>query len=166
MITKKICLIGDFAVGKTSLINRFVDNHFSDEYLTTVGVKLDTKQLTLPSDTEIKLVIWDIAGADTLTSAKRSYIDGASGYILVYDLSRPKTLESAINIQASVENALGEVPFVLAGNKSDLESEAGDPPAELQDKSSHYLRTSALSGEGVEQAFIELGDAIVNHAIK
>lgn len=160
MITKKICIIGDFAVGKTSLINRFVDNHFSEEYLTTVGVKLDTKELVTSNGTEIKLVIWDIAGADELTTAKRSYIDGASGYIMVYDLSRPKTLVSATKIQASVEEELGPAPFVLVGNKNDLEIKAPEPDADMIEKSCHQLKTSALTGEGVADIFQALAEAV------
>ncbi len=162
MITKKICIIGDFAVGKTSLINRFVDNHFSEEYLTTVGVKLDTKELVTSNGTDIKLVIWDIAGADELTTAKRSYIDGASGYILVYDLSRPKTLESAKQIHASVVEEIGSVPFVLVGNKNDLQITAPEPDADLVDKSCHQLKTSALTGEGVADTFQALAEAVVS----
>ncbi len=161
MITKKICIIGDFAVGKTSLINRFVDNHFSEEYLTTVGVKLDTKELVTSTGTDIKLVIWDIAGADELTTAKRSYIDGASGYILVYDISRPKTLVSATNLQGSVVEEIGSVPFVLVGNKNDLEAKAPEPDADLIDKSCHQLKTSALTGDGVADVFQALAEAVV-----
>jgi len=162
MLTKKICLVGDFGVGKTSLINRFVNNQFGEEYLTTVGVKLDTKLLKTKDDTEIKLIIWDIAGSDTITPAKRSYIDGASGYIGVYDLTRPKTLLALGNIQETAQEILGAVPFVLAANKDDLDDVAGDPAKDLQAKSSYFIRTSALTGTGVEAAFEALAQAIVD----
>jgi len=162
MLTKKVCLVGDFGVGKTSLINRYVNNQFGEEYLTTVGVKLDTKLLNLKDDTEIKLVIWDIAGSSTLTTAKQTYINGASGYIAVYDLTRPKTLDAVINIQAAAQDLLGEVPFVLAANKDDLDDVAGDPDKELLLRASHFLRTSALTGEGVEDAFQYLAQSIAD----
>lgn len=162
MLTKKICLVGDFGVGKTSLINRFVNNEFGEEYLTTVGVKLDTKLLTTKDDTEVKLIIWDIAGSDTITPAKMSYIDGASGYIAVYDLTRPKTLDALSNIQKTVENKLGPIPYIVAANKDDLDDIAGEPQGEVRDRSSLFLRTSALNGSGVETAFETLAQAIVD----
>lgn len=162
MLTKKICLVGDFGVGKTSLINRYVNNEFGEEYLTTVGVKLDTKLLETKDNTEVKLIIWDIAGSDSITPAKRSYIDGASGYIAVYDLTRPKTLQALKNIQETVEEMLGEVPFIVAANKNDLEDVAGDADGNLLEKSSMFLRTSALTGAGVEAAFETLAQAIVD----
>ncbi len=162
MLTKKICLVGDFGVGKTSLINRFVNNEFGEEYLTTVGVKLDTKVLTTKDNKEIKLIIWDIAGSDTITPAKKSYIDGASGYIAVYDLTRPKTLSALTDIQTTIEDMLGPIPFVLAANKDDLDDVAASPAQDLLEKANYFLRTSALTGAGVEEAFQALAQSVAD----
>ena len=87
MIQKKICMLGAFAVGKTSLVQRFVKSLFSDRYLTTVGVKIDKKIVTV-GDTEVSLVLWDLAGEDEFQSVQTSYLRGASGYLLVIDGTR------------------------------------------------------------------------------
>lgn len=151
-LARKICLLGDFAVGKTSLVRRYVEQQFDDNYLTTVGVKLDTKQVEIPGSRPVKLVIWDMAGASELTEIKTNYLDGASGYILVYDLSRPQTLDSAVRINQQARDKLGDVPCVLVGNKSDLVVDAIHRTAEIPD-ASHTLQTSALTGDGVDEAF-------------
>ena len=93
MSTKKICVLGDFAVGKTSTVARVVHNVFSDKYLTTVGVKIDT-YVYEPEGAgakPMKLVIWDIAGTDRFNAVEYSYLRGASGYLLVVDGTRPDT---------------------------------------------------------------------------
>ena len=88
---KKICLIGDFAVGKTSLVKRYVDQVFSEDYTTTVGVSIVTKEVQLDRDSMVKLIIWDIAGADKLTTVSHAYLQGANGYVLVADGTRRQT---------------------------------------------------------------------------
>jgi len=87
---KKVCLIGDFSVGKTSLVQQYVNQAFSEKYLTTIGVKIDTKLIELEDD-ELKLVLWDVAGRDSLSSINTSYLVGASGIILVLDGTRKET---------------------------------------------------------------------------
>lgn len=87
-LARKICLLGDFAVGKTSLVSRFVRNTFSEKYLTTVGVKVDSRALELADGRALKLVVWDLAGKSELDSMNRSYIRGASGLMLVADGTR------------------------------------------------------------------------------
>ena len=80
-LTKKVCIIGDFAVGKTSTVARCVHNVFSDKYLTTVGVKIDTKEVVLEdSEKTVKMIIWDIAGTDRFSAVEFSYLRGSSGY--------------------------------------------------------------------------------------
>lgn len=164
--TSKICLIGDFSVGKTSLVQRYVTNQFDESYLTTVGVKIDTKFI---DDHDNKLIIWDIAGSSTMDSIKRSYIQGSSGYLLIYDLSRPSTLEAAMELHGHCQAELGAVPFVLIGNKTDL-SIALDKNdlathTHVIEASCSHIQTSALTGEGVEQAFMQLSASIVESRI-
>lgn len=160
MRVRKVCMIGDFAVGKTSLVARFVKSTFGDEYLTTVGVKIDTKAITLPSGDPLKLVLWDIAGKSELTDIDTSYLRDAAGYLLVIDSTRPETFEHAIGLQQTVERQLGPVPFTTLLNKVDLgdQQRLGDEHlSALTSRGWRHRRTSALSGEGVEAAFVQLG---------
>ncbi|MGH8605890.1 MAG: Rab family GTPase, partial [Gammaproteobacteria bacterium] len=98
MLQKKICMLGFFGVGKTSLVRRYVSSVYSDTYLTTVGVKIDKKTVTVREQT-LNLLLWDIAGADDISALRTSYLRGAAGYLLVADGTRPETLESARSMQ-------------------------------------------------------------------
>jgi len=154
-IQKKICMVGAFAVGKTSLVKRFVESIFDERYHTTIGVKIDRKYLTVKGR-DVNLVLWDLAGDDELAQLRMSHVRGASGYILVADGSRPATLDKAIELQSRVESALGDVPFVLALNKADLVHEwridAGAVAA-LERSGWTIFNTSAKVGSGVESLF-------------
>ncbi|MES1265209.1 MAG: Rab family GTPase, partial [Variovorax sp.] len=155
---KKICLLGAFGVGKTSLTRRYVDSIFSDAYLTTVGVKIDKKQLDVGA-TAVSLVIWDIAGEDEVSAVRTSYLRGAAGYLLVIDGTRPETLDTAVSIQARVDAEIGSVPFVALLNKADLEEDwtlAPERIEQLEAAGWNFRRTSAKTGVGVEETFQEL----------
>ena len=125
MIQKKICMIGASGVGKTSLIAKFVHSMFSDKYLTTVGVKIDKKTVSVDG-AEVMLMIWDLEGDDEYQRLQTSYLRGTSGYLLVADGTRQITLDQAIEIQGRVAEAVGPVPFLLALNKADLAAAMGD----------------------------------------
>ena len=160
MKVRKVCMVGDFAVGKTSLVGRFVRATFGEQYLTTVGVKVDTKILQLPSGDSLKLVLWDIAGKSELAGLDTSYLRDAAGYLLVADSTRPETFASALDLQREVEGQLGPVPFTLLLNKSDLTDRqriGSDQLDALASRGWPHQRTSALSGDGVEAAFSQLG---------
>jgi small GTP-binding protein len=155
-ITKKICLIGDFAVGKSSLVSRYVHNVFSDKYLTTVGVRIDTKEIQLPHSCSIKLVIWDIAGSDRFSTTDTHYLRGAAGYLLVVDSTRRDTLQSALQLKQSADHTLNSPPFVMVFNKTDLRDQWEITNKELQlfrKKGWRILKSSAKRGENVEHAF-------------
>jgi len=158
MIQKKICMLGAFAVGKTSLVRRFVESIFSDTYHTTVGVKIDRK--TVPTNaTEVNLVLWDLYGDDDFQKIRWSYFQGASGYLLVADGTRRSTLEKALLLEERARQEIGSVPFVCVINKSDLIKDwelDAEVDAQLQAKKWTVLRSSAKTGEGVEEAFAEL----------
>lgn len=164
MIQKKICMVGAFAVGKTSLVTRFVKSIFSEKYLTTVGVKIDKKEVRL-GDAEVTLVLWDIAGEDNLTQMRMSYLRGASGYLLVVDGTRPGTLETAITLQKKADEFFGkEIPFVLLLNKRDLADIWGladETVGALVERHWTVMETSAKTGQGVEEAFLALTRMIV-----
>ena len=110
MMKKKICMVGMFGVGKTSLVARFVKSIFSDKYLTTLGVKIDKKDVTVDGQ-DVTLMLWDLAGKDAVTDIKLTNLAGSSGYILVADGTRRSTLEQAFELQAHVEKLLGKIPF-------------------------------------------------------
>lgn len=163
MIQKKVCLLGGFAVGKTSLVSRFVTSIFSEKYLTTVGVKVD-KKLVSVNGQDVTLMLWDIYGEDEFQTVQPSYLRGASGYLLVADGTRQGTLETARALQAKAEAVAGPVPFVLVLNKSDLEPEwQVDHRAlvRLADAGWPVVKTSAKSGAGVEDAFLKLSHAMM-----
>jgi small GTP-binding protein len=155
MIQKKICILGAFAVGKTSLVERFVKGMFSAKYFTTVGVKVD-KKLVEVGGQELSLVLWDLHGEDEFQKVRVSYLRGAAGYFLVVDGTRSETLDTALALQRTAQQALGAVPFVLILNKTDLhdewEVESRDLEA-LTRRNWSSIETSAKTGEGVEEAF-------------
>jgi small GTP-binding protein len=155
----KVCMIGDFGVGKTSLVARFVHSTFSDAYLTTVGVKIDTRELTLSSGDRVKLVLWDIAGTDVLSTVESRYLKGAAAYLFVADGTRPKTLDSVVSLHAQVNELLGEAPFRLLLNKADLEEQWALDEATIPARWD-WSKTSAKTGDGVEAAFEALAEAI------
>src|SRR3984885_13254997 len=99
MIQKKVCMLGGFGVGKTSLVRRYVQTIFSDTYLTTIGVKIEKKTVNVGS-ASVALILWDIAGEDEVKTIRTSYLRGAAGYFLVVDVTRGETLEIAKSIQS------------------------------------------------------------------
>ena len=162
-MTRKICIIGDFAVGKTSTVARFVHNVFSEKYLTTVGVKIDTRSIETGDGQQVKLVIWDIAGTDRFTAVEFSYLRGASGYLLVVDGTRGETLPVARKLRAEAEERYGELPFITLLNKSDLSEEwdiSDEQVAALEHDGYRPIKTSAKAGDNVEKALLELAALI------
>jgi small GTP-binding protein len=158
MVQKKICMLGPFAVGKTSLVTRFVDSIFSETYHTTVGVRIEKKVLQLGGK-EWHLIIWDLAGEDEFLQIRPSYLRGSSGYLLVADGTRRATLDAAVTMQQRVRDTIGDVPFVLMLNKSDLVDEwevAERTVAALSARGWTWLKASAKTGAGVEEAFLTL----------
>lgn len=164
MIQKKVCMLGAFAVGKTSLVSRFVHSIFSDKYHTTIGVKIDKKSVPLLRG-EMELILWDIYGEDEFQKVWMSYLQGASAYLIVADGTRRETLDVAASLQRAAEQEIGKVPFVLALNKADLADQwqvdrgALEQAGELGWK---VVRTSAKTGEGVEEAFLILARAMAS----
>lgn len=159
----KICILGDFAVGKTSTVERFVNNHFSEKYLTTIGVKIDTKEISLPDNVILKLIIWDTAGTDEFGELQFAYLRGASGYILVADGTRPQTINSVIGFKEQAEARYGEVPIVFLLNKSDLQHTwevSNEQQQWLRESFNEVYVTSAKTGDNVADAIETLGSLI------
>ncbi|MGI9289005.1 MAG: Rab family GTPase [Pseudomonadales bacterium] len=155
MIQKKICMLGSFAVGKTSLVSRFVHSIFSDKYLTTLGVKID-KTVVYVDGNPISLVVWDVQGEDQEQRILPAYLRGMAGYLLVVDPTRQYTLENALLLKMRVEQEIGPTPFVLALNKADLKSDwhfDEDDLRLLESDALAVVETSAKTGSGVEECF-------------
>ncbi len=159
-IKKKICLLGSYGVGKTSLVRRFVHNKFEAKYLSTIGVQISRKTLNTNSK-NINLYIWDIANIEKFDSIVKNYIGGAHGAIIVSDLTRPSSLSDTNEFAEKFKNINPDGELILVGNKTDLENDIKISEEEFRSNfvssSSDIFFTSAKSGENVEFLFQSLG---------
>lgn len=163
-LKKKICMLGGFAVGKTSLVQRFVRSIFSDKYMTTVGVRIDQKTLSLNDDISVELLLWDIHGDDEFQNVRRMYLRGMSGYFLVVDGTRKSTLDKAHILRNLAITTVGDVPFVLIINKRDLKESWEITNAELEpmrEQGWHIIETSAKEDFAVNEAFRKLSELMI-----
>ena len=161
MIQKKVCMVGVFATGKTSLVQRFVHSLFSAKYHSTVGVKIDRKQVQVGTE-PVNLLMWDIEGRTAEQEIPESYLKGAHAVFYVADGTRRETFEQLFSLRDHVRSAAGDVPSIVALNKYDLKGQwvvSADDGRKLIDGGFHMLTTSAKSGEGVEDAFRWLATA-------
>ena len=162
MLQKKICMLGATSVGKTSLVQRFVQSIYSEKYHATIGVKIDRKQVKVAGQ-EVMLLLWDVQGEDAEFKIRPAFLRGASGYLLIVDSTRRETLEIAESIQQEIEKSIGKIPFVLVLNKLDLIEQRAISDADLNVAGSQNFRwTSAKNGNGVEEAFQLLTEKILN----
>lgn len=155
MIAKKVLLVGNFGVGKTSLIRRFVLNEFSEDYISTIGVRVSTKIIDL-SNEQIKLLIWDVAGTNDDEKVPKAYFLGASAAMYVFDLSRSETyldLEQKLNV---VKELSGLKDITIVGNKKDLLTHSELEKVKQLVTIPIDLITSAKENENVEDAFVVL----------
>lgn len=170
----KICLIGENAVGKTSLIQRFVHNEFSDHYLTTIGTKISKKDVVITHPNrdrkvDITMMIWDIMGQKGFRPIlSHSYFHMAKGGIAVCDLTRPHTLDEITGWIESMFEITGKIPVIICANKADLKDEVKIKEEDLAELATSYdapfLFTSAKSGDNVETAFETIGRMVTEHA--
>ncbi len=171
-ISRKVCLVGDFSVGKTSLIRQFVEKQFSDEYLSTVGVKMSRKLIALPKinlqkSQEIQLIIWDIEGSNKFKGIAPSYFQGAKGAVIVGDITRQETLD---HLTEHIQSFLAVNPksyIVIALNKSDLiEAEYLENLRKLYSFNNNpcvlgTFATSAKTGGNVDLMFQKLTQSLI-----
>jgi small GTP-binding protein len=161
MLKKKICMVGQFGVGKTSLVRRFVDSIFSERYISTVGVKIDRKEVTVGT-TSLTLMLWDLAGEDDVAQVNVAHLRRASGYILVADGCRAATLDKAIELQGRITQMLGPLPFVLVLNKADVHDEWEIDVGAALKRGWPMFETSAKTGAGVDEMFHSLGEHLLD----
>lgn len=159
---KKVCLAGDSMVGKTSLIRRFVLDMFDDKYLTTLGAKVSKKEVVAKDDkgddVNMTMMIWDIMGlVGFRAELHRAHFKGAKGALIVCDITRRDTLDTLGAWADSLTEEVGKIPMIFLANKWDLKEKAEFTEEELKQLAekykSHYLFTSARSGENVINTF-------------
>jgi small GTP-binding protein len=165
-ISKKVCLLGDFAVGKTSLVRRFVYDLFDDTYISTIGVKVSRKTVPVAQasgSVGVAMMLWDLAGSEEFSRVRVSYLRGTAGAVLVCDLTRPETLDHLQGYLADLERISPGAHLILAANKRDLvepppPGESGTlTPAQVEAAAAQLgipcTITSAKTGEAVEDLF-------------
>ena len=167
-ISKKVCLLGDFAVGKTSLVRRFVYDLFSDKYISTIGVKVSRKTVVVPRAhdlVELTMMLWDLGGSEEFDQMRASYLRGSSGAVLVCDLTRPDTLERLRTYTDELLSVCPRVRMTLAANKCDLTDQQRLTLVEVEafagELGAPFYVTSARTGEEVESLFRQLGQLLV-----
>lgn len=169
-MVKKICLLGDAAVGKTSLIKKYVHDIFDDAYVATIGTKVTRKEMLIrkpESDFEyhLKLTIWDILGQHTFTSVKATAYRGATGALLVCDVTRPETLLHSKNWVKTLTKEQGKLPIILLANKCDIDGDHNVSESEINSMAEKldidYWYTSAKTGQNVALAFRNLGEMLI-----
>lgn len=166
--TFKTIVIGPAAVGKSSLIRRFIENKFSLHYKFTIGVDFMSKTVDYEIGKSAKLTLWDIGGQERFKVLRRSFYEGTNGAIVVFDLSRaqtfPKMKEWLSDARQAIET---DFPVVIIGNKSDLIPEIGividrnEVQQYADKKKTTYIETSAKTGENVEKAFLDLTQRMI-----
>jgi small GTP-binding protein len=182
----KICLLGDLAVGKTSLIRRYVLDTFDDKYITTIGTKVTKKRLDIElpeqqKEVDLTLLIWDIMGqyqerlSSTISQFDRyipqqNYFYNSKGAIIVCDLTRKSTYDSVKVWVSSLFEVTGEVPVIIIGNKNDLKEKHEIKKEDVIDLGKNYsaptFLTSAKTGYNVEKMFYNLGEKLVKTCLE
>jgi len=168
--TAKLILTGDYKVGKTSLIKRFIENSFKESYISTIGVEISKKSIIIDEDTNIQFVIWDIGGQITqMAPYRKRFYEGANAAFIVLDRSREGHIESVKawykDIKESIPNG---IPIVIVGNKSDLVDKIAISEDEIKIVAKqydfHYILTSAKTGENVNEAFLYIAYRFIEKA--
>ncbi len=166
-ISKKIVLIGHFGVGKSSLIRRFVEDTFSEDYKVTIGVHVLKKEVTIPeTNDDITLVIWDLEGNDDITNTRPSYLIGTNGFLYVFDMTRPTTYEKLEFDLNYIKERYPNIPMRVIGNKKDLVT--NEFIKQNKDVFGRFVDfyTSAKSGKNVDDVFSNLAQALLKEAKK
>ncbi|MDD1743539.1 MAG: GTP-binding protein [Methanomassiliicoccales archaeon] len=158
---RKVCLLGDGGVGKTSLVRRYVEDVFNDSYIISFGTKVSKKVIDL-GGTELTLMIWDILGQKSDDALHAAYYRGANGALLVGDQTRPESMRHLVKWKEDFIKVCPDAKIVAAANKSDLEGamDANEIQELAQALGVRFIRSSAKTGEGVEELFIQLGKSI------
>ncbi len=166
----KICLLGEAAVGKTSLVYRFIENRFRDNYKSTLGVNLLKKDIVLDDYGGVSAQIWDLGGQESFRSLRKLYLEGANGAFVIFDTTKRKTFDKLDEWIQSFKESRGNRPLLLIGNKIDLSDKQKVEESEVKEyaekNSTEFILTSAKTGENVEKAFKGLVKTILDEVSK
>lgn len=163
----KAVIVGDFSVGKTSLLVQFADRTFTVDYKPTIGVSVVKKEYYFAeNDTLVDLLLFDIAAQSRFLSVRHRYYEGAEIAMIVFDVTRPETLDSVHNWYYDISKFIGgKIPSVVVANKIDLEDQrkVDRNQAEILAKTLDlpYIETSAKTAENVDKAFQKLVEEFV-----
>lgn len=161
----KLCILGEPAVGKTSLIYRFIENKFRKDYKSTLGVNLLTHDIDLGEPGIIGLQMWDLGGQSSFKKLRKTYIEGARGALVVFDLTKKESFEKLDEWIEGFKEIRGGEPLYLVGNKFDLKDEIVVSEKDMVDLAKkngmESIMTSAKTGENVIKAFTKLAEAIL-----
>jgi small GTP-binding protein len=167
-LSKKVCLLGDFAVGKTSLVRRFVYDLFEDKYLSTIGVKVSRKMVAVPKDDatiELTIMLWDLANSKEFDSIRVSYLRGTAGAVAACDLTRPSTIDGLYKYSRELRAINPGAHLILVANKTDLADQQSVTGAQIEavarDINAPFYLTSARTGKNVDEVFRHLARLLV-----
>jgi len=162
----KLLLTGEPNVGKSNLLLRFVEDYFSDTYISTIGEDFKTKTVTLPNNAKVKLQIWDTAGSEKFRKMTNSYYKGANGVLVVFDLNNKESFDALPEWFGQIkEHAQEGCHIMLVGNKSDLPRAISEETAKqviANLPNAQYIETSAKNNWNVDKAFMKLVGSIYN----
>lgn len=165
MVQKKILLLGDGAVGKTSLVHRFVEGVFNERYKATIGVDIFSKNVATPNG-EVELQLWDLSGQAHFSAVRSKFYNKADGALLVFDLTNKQTFENLDSWLAEAKGGVGsDIPMFILGNKMDLSDLLAIQDQEIESYAGQHnwqwAKSSAKTGENVENAFISIASVVM-----
>jgi small GTP-binding protein len=162
-LRRKVCLLGVAGVGKTSLVRRFAEHQFDDDYESSVAMAISKGALEV-GDISLEMMLWDPGGREAWAQYNRSFISGASGLMFVVDATNPRTLDHLLEVQTKGRGFIGSRPSVLVVNKTDLIADFALTKAQLGAAGKlnwHLVQASAKSGDSVDEAFEKLGELML-----
>ena len=162
----KLVFLGEGAVGKTSLVGRYVYDSFEGDYLATIGTDIHVKMIQVEDDVLVKLVVWDIAGQDDFAQLRKAYYQNTSGAFFVFDTTRPETIERVDEWIDALYGVTGPIPLVLLENKVDLETAISKKNIKklVEKYKVDLIQTSAKEDTNVEEAFKKMTKEILRRA--
>jgi small GTP-binding protein len=161
--SKKIVILGHFGVGKTSMVRRFVENCFSEDYKVTIGVHISKKVVEIAPNESISMILWDLEGTDDIESVRKAYLMGSSGVFFVFDVTRSSTFQNIKNDLAMVSERMPKTPLLVIGNKLDLVDQPSLEKLLAENKISYDFLISAKTGGNVEEAFLKMAALADGH---
>lgn len=162
--SKKIVVLGHFGVGKTSLIRRFVEDRFSDNYIVSIGVHIAKKVVEISAGKAVSFILWDLEGTDDLNLIRDSYLLGTHGVVFVFDVTRPSTFQNLNRDIEIVKKKIPKAPLLVVGNKSDLVVLSELEVVLEQNSIAADFLTSAKTGGEVNEMFMKLAILLTSHA--